>query len=199
MLVSIAERQADGDDGRSVRTPSHARPAQMRGVQPAPDVVGPPPPPIHDGPGALYRRRKQPLAWGAAAQTTSRRELFVAYDVCLTGWRESLIAAVLSTPSNSEDLSSHVSLPQEPCPTRARRRFVRYADAHTGSRPGGVRRRGSSAGCPARGRRARDAPAPPDPRRDGARCPEAGCRWGAWRGDADPCGGPASSDAPSAS
>jgi hypothetical protein len=127
-----------------------------------------------------------------------RTELFAACDVALTGRRESLIAA-LSTTASSEDLRRHVSLPQNPSPTRARRRFVRCADAHTGARPGGARGRRSSAGCPARGRRARDAPAPPDPGREDARCPETGCRWTAWRGQADPRGGRAPSDTPSTS
>jgi len=40
-------------------------------------------------PVRVYRRSKQLLAWGTAVQTASRRELFVAYDVCLTGWRQS--------------------------------------------------------------------------------------------------------------
>jgi hypothetical protein len=136
-----------------------------------------------------YRRSKQLRACGTGVQTTFHRELFVASDVCLTGWSESLIAAVLSTPANFTNLSSDASLPQEPSPIGARRRRVRHAEAHTGSRSGGARRRSSSAGRPARDCQARDAPAPPDPSREGARCPEAGCRWGAWRSDADPCGG----------
>jgi hypothetical protein len=136
---------------------------------------------------------------GTGSSDDARRELFAASDVALIGRRESLIAALLSTPANPEDLRRHASLPQEPSSTRPRRQFFWDAHGHTGARARGARGRRSSARCPTRGRRARYAPAPPDPRRAGARCPETGCPRAAGRGQAAPRGGRASSDAPSAS
>jgi hypothetical protein len=69
------------------------------------------PPLIHDGPAPAYRRTKQLLAWGAAVQTASRRELFVAYDVCLTGWRESLLCSITQKISAAMYLSRNSLLP----------------------------------------------------------------------------------------
>jgi hypothetical protein len=174
--------------------------ASMALTQPTSRSPGPPSPPIHDGPRARYRLVGSSCSWGTAAQATARRELFAASDVRLTVGCESLIQqySALRPISKSEDLRSHVSLPQAPSPTHARRGLVRYADPHSGSPPGGARGRSSSAGCSARGRRARDAPAPPDPRRESARGPEPHCQWAVWRGQPDPRGGRASSDASSA-
>jgi hypothetical protein len=88
----------------------------------------------------------------------------------------------------SEDLRSHVSLPQESAPIRARGRLVRHTGTRTGSRRRGSRRRGSSGGCPACDRRPSDPPAP-HPKHESTGHPVAACLSTAWRCEQDPRSG----------
>jgi hypothetical protein len=70
----------------------------MKAARRAADVVGPPPQPIDVVP-ARGTVAGDSCSCGTGSSDDARRELFAAYDVALTGWRESLIAAVLSTPA----------------------------------------------------------------------------------------------------
>jgi hypothetical protein len=68
----------------------------MRAARPTAEVVGPPPQPLDVVP-AHGTVAGDSCSCGTGSSDDARRELFAAYDVALTGWRKSLIAAVLNT------------------------------------------------------------------------------------------------------